>query len=98
MQCKHPEQEIWWDSEEGGKKWNNGQGAQLNDLKQSYNFRLLRFTLVRSSATTTTTQDLSYSLAYRRWPVEPRQHEDKQESLLELCFKGRGIQDPEVPR
>lgn len=26
MQCKHPEQEIWWDSEGGRKKWNNGQG------------------------------------------------------------------------
>lgn len=30
--------------------------------------------------------------------LEPRQHEDKQESLLEQCSKGRGIQDPEVPR
>lgn len=28
----------------------------------------------------------------------PRQLEDKQESLLKLCSKGRGTQDPEVPR
>lgn len=69
VQCKHPKQKIWWDPEEGGKKWNNGQGPQPNGLKQSYNFSLLRFTLVRSSATTTT-YDLSYPLAYHRWPVE----------------------------
>lgn len=42
----------------------------MNGLKQSYNFCLLWFTLVRSSVTTTTTQGLSYSLAYHRGLVE----------------------------
>lgn len=70
LQHKHPKQDIWRDSEEGGKKWNNGQGPQGNGLKQSYNFCLLWFTLVRSSATTTTTQGLSYSLTHHRGLVE----------------------------
>lgn len=42
----------------------------MNGLEQSYSFCLLWFTLVRSSATTTTTQGLSYSLAYHRELVE----------------------------